>query len=94
LRRRGHDAIHVREIARLGLDDDSQLQYAAKQRRCFVTFNVGEFVVWHGKFVHHGREHSGIIVSPQRPLGQMLREILAFLQTHSTDEVRNQLFFL
>ncbi len=25
LRRRGHDAIHVREVDRLGLDDESQL---------------------------------------------------------------------
>lgn len=94
LRRRGHDAVHVREIERLGLDDESQLEYAAEHRRCLVTFNVGEFVVWHGDFVHDGREHSGIIVSAQQPLGRMLREMLAFLQTHSPNEVRNQLFFL
>jgi predicted nuclease of predicted toxin-antitoxin system len=43
LRRRGHDAIHVREVDRLGLDDESQLEYAAEHHRCFVTFNVGEF---------------------------------------------------
>ena len=94
LRRRGHDAAHVREVERLGLADESQLEYAAEQRRCFVTFNVGEFVVWQSEFVHQGRQHSGIIVSAQQPLGRMLREMLAFLQTHSADEVRNQLFFL
>jgi hypothetical protein len=94
LRRRGHDAIHVREVERLGRDDESQLEYAAGQRRCFVRFNVGEFVVLHGKCVHVGREHSGIIVSAQKPLGQVFREMLAFLQTHSADEVRNQSFFI
>ena len=26
LRRRGHDAVHVREVDRLGLDDESQLK--------------------------------------------------------------------
>ena len=40
------------------------------------------------------REHSGIIVSAQKPIGRLLREMLAFLQTHSAEEVRNQLFFL
>ena len=94
LRRRGHDAVHVREVERLGLEDEAQLQYAARQRRCLVTFNVGEFVVWQGEFVHLGREHSGIIVSAQQPLGRMLRDMLAFLQTHAADDVRNQLFFL
>jgi len=59
-----------------------------------VTFNVGEFVAWHGKFIHAGREHSGIIVSAQKPVGKMLREMLAFLQTHTAEEIRNQLFFL
>ena len=45
LRRRGHDAVHVREVERLGLDDECQLKFAAHQRRCFVTFNVGELSV-------------------------------------------------
>jgi hypothetical protein len=44
--------------------------------------------------VQLGREHSGLVVSAQKPLGRVLRETLAFLQTHSADEVRNQLFFL
>jgi len=94
LRRRGCDAIHVREVERLGLDDLAQLEYAVAHRRCFVTFNVGEFVVLHGRFASSGREHFGIIVSAQKPLGRMLREMLAVLQSHSADEVRSQLFFL
>lgn len=44
--------------------------------------------------MNSGREHFGITVSAQKPVGQMLREMLAFLQTHSAAEVRNQLFFL
>ena len=56
--------------------------------------NRGEFVVWHGEYVTAGREHYGIIVSEQKPIGQMLRELLAFLQTHSAEEIRSQIFFL
>lgn len=94
LRKRGYDAIHVREVGRLGLDDEEQLEYANQQGRCFLTFNRGEFVVWHGKYVTAGREHYGIIVSSQKPIGQLLRQMLAFLQAHSAGEVRSQLFFL
>lgn len=94
LQRRGYDAVHVREVKRLGLDDLSQLEFAVAERRCLVTFNVGEFVEWHGKFVSSGREHFGIIVSVQKPVGRMLREMLAFLQSHSAEEVQSQLFFL
>jgi len=94
LRQRGHDAIHVREAARLGLDDKDQLEFAAREGRCFLTCNVGEFVEWHSTYMSEEREHSGIIVSAQKPIGRLLREMLAFLQTHSSEEVRNQLFFL
>ncbi len=93
-RRRGYDAVHVREVERLGKDDIDQLQYAVEQKRSFITFNMGEFVVWHGAFVRSGREHCGVIVSAQKPLGPLLRETLAFLQSHTAAEVRNQLWFL
>lgn len=94
LRRRGYDAIHVREVERLGLDDQEQLDFAVRQGRCFVTFNIGDFVVRHGEYLTSGRKHCGIIVAPQRPVGRMLREMLAFLQSHRAEEVMGQLFFL
>ncbi|MBI3414463.1 MAG: DUF5615 family PIN-like protein [Verrucomicrobia bacterium] len=94
LRGRGYDAVHVREAERRGLDDLSQLAFAVQQGRCFLTFNVGEFVVLHGQFLRAGRGHFGVIVSAQKPVGRLLRETLAFLQSHSADETRSQLFFL
>ena len=94
LRSRGYDAAHVREEERLGLDDLSQLEFAVRSGRCFLTFNVGEFVILHGQFVKTGREHFGIIVSAQKSIGRLLREVLAFLQSHSSEETLNQLFFL
>ena len=90
LRKRGYNALHVREAGRLGLDDDAQLNYAVQHGRCFLTFNRGEFVVWHGKYLTAQREHYGIIVSSQKPIGQLLRQMLAFLQTHSAEEMRGR----
>ena len=94
LRRRGHDALHVREVQRRGLDDADQLDYAVKESRCLVTFNVGHFVRLHGKFLQADRAHFGIVVSKQLPLGQMLRKLLLFLQTHSNEEIVGNLHFL
>ncbi len=94
LRKRGYDAIHVREAGRLGRADLDQLDYAAGEGRCFMTFNMGEFVMWHGEWMRHEREHGGIVVSSQKPIGLLLRETLAFLQSHSAAEVHNQLWFL
>lgn len=44
LRQRGYDTLHVREADRLGLDDEDQSEFAVRETRCFLTFNVGEFV--------------------------------------------------
>ena len=41
-----------------------------------------------------GREHFGIIVSAQKLVGRLLRELLAFLRRHSAEEVKAQLFCL
>src|SRR5262245_5860631 len=44
----------------------AQLKYGADQGRCFVTFNVGEFVAWHSKFMHTGRDHSSLFLRRSR----------------------------
>lgn len=94
LRSRGYDALHVREVGRLGLKDADQLGFAASKGRCFFTFNLGEFVVLHGEYMTSDREHSEIAVSAQKPVGRLLRDCLAFVASHSAHEVRNQLFVL
>lgn len=94
LRTRGYDVVHVREIGRRGFDDREQLEYAIANGRCLFTFNVGDFVDLHNVFVNQQFEHSGIVVSQQRSVGECLRRLLAFLQTNTADEVYSQLRFL
>jgi predicted nuclease of predicted toxin-antitoxin system len=94
LRKRGHDAIHALETKRLGLSDESQLNFATEGNRCLVTFNVGDFVRLHNRWIQAGREHAGIIVSKQLPVGEMLRRLLALLQKESGDSMRGQVRFL
>ena len=94
LRKRGHDAVHTLEAKRSGLSDESQLNFATQENRCLVTFNVGDFVRLHNRWMDAGREHAGIIVSKQLPVGEMLRRLLALLQKESGDSVRGQVRFL
>jgi predicted nuclease of predicted toxin-antitoxin system len=94
LRKRGHDAVLALEEKRLGLSDESQLNFATQENRCLVTFNVGDFVRLHNRWIDAGREHAGIIVSKQLPVGEMLRRLLALLQKENADSMRGQVRFL
>ena len=94
LRKRGHDAVLTLEEKRLGLSDESQLNFATEENRCLVTFNVGDFVRLHNHWIDEGREHAGIIVSKQLPVGEMLRRLLILLQKESGDSMRGQMRFL
>jgi hypothetical protein len=94
LRKRGHDAVLALEEKRLGLSDESQLDFATRENRCLVTFNVGDFVHLHNRWIDESREHAGIIVSKQLPVGESLRRLLALLQKESGDSMRGQVRFL
>jgi len=94
LRKRGYNATHVQELARNGLSDHSQIQYAVQQESSLFTFNVKDFVLLHNDYVLHEREHFGIIVAPQLPIGEVLRRLLALLQENSQISMKNILKFL
>lgn len=94
LRKRGYDAIHTLEKNRQGKPDESQLTFAAEDNRCLITFNVGDFVRLHNRWIEEGREHAGIIVSKQLPAGESLRRLLALLQTADAEFMRGQIHFL
>lgn len=94
LRKRGHDAVHALEEKRLGLSDESQLSFATSENRCLVSFNVGDFVRLHNRWVTEGREHAGIIVSKQLPVGESLRRLLVLVQREEAESMRGQIRFL
>ena len=94
LRKRGYDAIHAVEHRRLGVSDENQLVFARAEERCLVTFNVGDFVQLHNRWRAEGREHAGIIVSRQLPVGVVLRRLLVLLQREDAESLRGQIRFL
>jgi predicted nuclease of predicted toxin-antitoxin system len=94
LRKRGYDAVHTTEKMRSGFSDESQLAFAAAESRCLVTFNVGDFVQLHNRWIELGRGHCGIIVSKQLSVGETLRRLLGLLQKQDAESIKERLIFL
>ncbi|NUM75464.1 DUF5615 family PIN-like protein [candidate division KSB1 bacterium] len=94
LRKRGFDVIHAQERDRKGLSDVEHLAYAIEQRRCLLSFNTKDFVLLHNEYVEHEKEHWGIIVSKQRPIGETLSRVLKVLQRFSRQSMKNRIEFL
>jgi hypothetical protein len=89
LRDEGFDAVSAWEVGNEALKDDQQLEYAVSQQRAMVTFNEDDFTNLLNEYWHAGKEHYGIIVSEQLPVGVVLKRLLRLLDTISADEMKN-----
>jgi len=94
LRKLGFDAISTPESRRLGDSDESQLQWATHEGRVFVTFNVAHFAHLHSQWMSQGRHHAGVLVSQQRPVGDLLRRLISVGRQLQQEEMRDRLEFL
>lgn len=94
LRKSGVDAVSTPESGRLGESDESQLQWATDEGRVLVTFNVSHFAKLHSDWMSQGREHFGVIVSHQRPIGDLLRRLLQLGNNLDAEAMRNRMEFV
>jgi len=94
LLRAGLDAISTTDAGRGGKSDESQLDWATSENRVLVTFNVGHFARLHSVRIAEGRHHAGIIVSSQRPIGDVIRRLLHLASTLDAESMRDRLEFL
>ena len=94
LRSRGFDAVSTPEAGRLSEPDPVQLRWCKEQGRCIVTFNVGDFANLHWEWLTAGQHHAGIIVSDQRPLGDLLHRVLRLARTLTAEEMVDRLEYL
>ena len=91
LQKRGIDAVHVQELARKGIDDLSQLIYAAEQNRCLVSFNKKDFALLHYKYMDEGSSHAGIVVSNQCSIGELLSKLILLAEVYFAKEMVNHI---
>jgi len=89
IRQRGFDAVSAYEVGNERLDDSEQLAYAFSQGRAVLTCNISHFASLFDEYWQGGREHYGIVVSEQLPIGEMLRRALNLLNSVTADEMRN-----
>ena len=94
LQNRGVDGISTPEVERRGESDESQLEWAAAHGRVLVTFNVAHFAKLHGTWMKQGRHHAGIVVSSQRPIGDLLGRMVHLAKTLNADVMLGRLEFL
>ncbi|MGH7151303.1 MAG: DUF5615 family PIN-like protein [Planctomycetota bacterium] len=91
LRARGHDAVALGEVGRLGASDEANLRWAAGVGRTIVTFDVCDFAALHDAFLRRGESHAGILLSAQVPLGAMTVRLLRALRRWSAEQSGNQI---
>ena len=94
LRNAGFDAISTPEAGRRGESDESQLQWATDEGRLIVTFNVAHFSNLHNVWQYQGRHHTGIVVSSQRPIGDVVRRLIHLAGVLDDQEMLDRLEFL
>lgn len=94
LRRRSYDATHVLELDRTGETDADQLGYAVQQERAILTHKVRDFIILDRENWQSGKEHFGILLSDQLPIGELLRRTLRFLGHRTAEEVKCNVFWL
>ncbi|HZW32136.1 MAG TPA: DUF5615 family PIN-like protein [Isosphaeraceae bacterium] len=94
LRAAGFDAISTPEAGRLGQSDLDQLTWATAEGRAVVTFNVADFARLHHEWMIQGRHHCGVIVSQQRPLGDLFKRLLHLGKILGADDMKDRLEYL
>lgn len=94
LRLKGYDVVSAHEVQKQSLSDHQQLDYAIAENRSLFTFNSGDFDRLHKEYLKNGKDHFGIILSKQMPIGETVKRLTKFLFSRSADEVRNNVFWI
>lgn len=94
LRRRGIDVLTTQEAGNVQRRDEDQLAFAIQAGRVFPTHNRRDFARLHKKTIGEGRSHTGVILSDQLPLGELLRRLSRLCFHLTQEEMANRLEFL
>lgn len=94
LRNRRFDALSTQEAKMDRASDREQLEFAARQQRAILTYNISDYASLHREWKGAGKEHWGIIISEQFPVkryGELLKRTLRLLDALTADELRGTL---
>ena len=90
LKRRGVEAFSAKEINKLGMTDEQQLETAIQKQAVIFTHDV-DFL----RIATH-KQHPGIIYVHQQKLtiGECIKRLKTIAQTKTPEEMKNKIIFL
>ena len=94
LRARGFVATTTQEAGNLGCSDRRQLEYAISRDKTLLTHNRADFEALAGQYFSSGRLHNGIIIAVRHAPQEIVRRLLAILNSETGDEIENQLRYI
>lgn len=94
LRAKGYDVTSSHEVGMNGQADETQLEYASKQQRAMLTFNIAHFTKLAEQWKQERKEHWGIIVSPQIDFKTLIRLTTNLLQRVQSSQMRRRIDWL
>ncbi|MDJ0591675.1 MAG: DUF5615 family PIN-like protein [Pleurocapsa sp. MO_226.B13] len=93
LKSRGLDITTVPEQKTLGKTDKQQLEYATSLNRCLITHNRVDFERLHLQYIRENKQHSGIIIVPQKNAYELTKRISILVRSLTVNEIQNQLLY-
>ena len=93
LRSRGLDVTTVPEQSTLGKTDSEQLEFATSLGRCLLTHNRLDFERLHLQYMEQNKQHSGIVIVPQKNAYEVARRIGILVSSLTANEIKNQLLY-
>jgi len=93
---RGLDVTNAVDAGRVGRTDFEQLEHSTVEGRVLFTYNIGDFLGLHNRFLAEGKSHGGVIVAPQQrySVGEQMRRILRMSRERSSEQMINRVEFL
>ena len=70
LRNKGYDVVTAGEVRMTEASDEQLLDFAAREKRVLVTYNIGDFQLLISGWHRAGRHHSGIVFVSEKTASQ------------------------
>ena len=94
LRAKGFDILSTVETHNRSLSEREQLEYAISLKRTILTFNIRDYIKLHKEYMTEGREHFGIIISPQINISTLIKKLSIKIMSAKPENIYNQIFWL
>src|SRR6266480_503770 len=94
LRSYGFDVASSHGAGMLSSNDEERFALAVSEQRAIVTFNFGDYVQLHERYIAGAKEHWGIILSTEERTGTLMHRLIRLLNSVTGDELKNTIRWL